>query len=131
MQIDGQTVYDCADCLDSGYVAVVDPRQWAKGRISPVAVLCGCQAGRQRGEWRDNHEQNKVAWLTTRMVRFRPSMTREQCEAEIAETRAIERHPNYHPEFAAFSAPEPARQPVSLPQPVAVEGRSRAQRLPF
>jgi hypothetical protein len=50
--VDGQRVFGCHLCQDSGYVPVVDPVHYRKGTFRECYVLCTCGMGDQRAHAR-------------------------------------------------------------------------------
>jgi hypothetical protein len=107
MKLDKEPVYNCPDCLDTGYASVIDPRYWPQS-LRSVAVLCRCDDGDKRKTFRDNDKRIKrkpVATLSGRMAVFRPGMNRQDAVEAIAAAMAVENHPNYT-DFGEYSREE-------------------------
>jgi len=88
MIIDGERVYACTDCLDTGWVSAVDPVCWPKS-IRTVAVVCLCQRGDAIVEARAKHKRRKVARTTARTIIHRPGMNRADVEKELELIRQL------------------------------------------
>ena len=97
MKIESEPVYNCPDCLDTGFVSVVDPVYWPES-LRSVAVICTCSEGDSKAAARGadtRFKRKRVARLTTRMVMFKPGMNRHEAEEGIAAAERIENRPNY------------------------------------
>ena len=97
MKIESEPVYNCPDCLDTGFASVVDPVYWPAS-LRSVAVVCRCAEGDRRSTARDNDKRvkrKKVARLNGRMAIFRPGMNRTEAQEAIAEATRIENRENY------------------------------------
>lgn len=99
--VDGKEVFDCPDCLDTGWALVVDPERWNKhGRqLRPVAVICSCGCGAVAKQNRENKNRRKVAGITTRCVLFDFAASKADLTAEVVASREIRNRPNYEPAF--------------------------------
>lgn len=88
MIIDGERVYTCTDCLDTGWVSAVDPVYWPKS-IRTVAVACLCPRGDAIIDARAKHKRRSVARTTARTIIHRPGMTRADVLKELELIRQL------------------------------------------
>ncbi len=101
-RIEGQDVYRCRNCHDTGWAQVIDPVYWPKS-LRSVAVVCGCDQGDKVANWRANRESRPVARLNKSMAAYVPGMNREDAAAAIADAQRVENRDNYT-DFGDYSA---------------------------
>ncbi len=113
--IDGETVYDCPQCLDIGTVPVVHPKvhqqvyrevPYGELRWATAVVACSCDAG---DKWRQpcSIPGGRVRHALPTFDDYRmygvDGMLTDESKAAFwnwLNNKPVESHPNYNPEFA-------------------------------
>lgn len=107
--IDGQRVFGCGLCADSGYVPVVDPVHYRNGTFLACYVLCTCGTGDQRA-----HARPSGGGKPRQTPRFDKSrmfaLDLERPESELRESfrqwlggGRVASMPAYEPAFADYN----------------------------
>lgn len=85
--IDGQRVFGCGLCADSGYVPVVDPVHYRNGTFRACYVICTCGTGDQRAHARpigNGKPRQTPRYDRSKMFALDPELTDAQLRVDFA-----------------------------------------------